>query len=126
MTAVDLVKNWLAEEGFKGFFDEDGDLQFKYQGFNFLVTRDNDDPLFLRVIMPKIYEIDIDLMEVYKALNDINAGYKAVKGYIVGNYVWLSIEMYVDSSPEIVDFFERCLDILIVASKKFYENIQQQ
>lgn len=124
-TTVELVKNWLAEEGYKGIVDEDGNLQFKYQGLNMWVNYDKNDPLFLSILMPRIYDMEEESIKEYKAVNEVNSGIKAVKGYAVDNSVWLGIEMYIDSSPEIADYFERWLDILVASAHKFYDYMNQ-
>ena len=125
MKTSDLVKDWLAREGFRATIDDDGDLQFKYQGFTMWVTPDEKDPLFLRIILPNIYEVNEEnRAAVLEALNKVNCDLKAVKGYVVGENVWLSIEMYIDASPEIEDFIERCLDILLAGHRKFGEEMK--
>lgn len=124
MTTTDLVKEWLANEGYKSTIDEDGDIQFRYQGAWMYTALDKDDPLYLKIIMPQIYELQDDRIKVLETLNDLNARIKAMKGFIVENNVHLCIEMYIDSSPEIEDFFERCLDILVLSARIFHENLR--
>ena len=121
MKTTDLVKDWLSSEGYKCEIDEDGDLKFKYQGATLWVMADAKDPLFLRVSMPYIYEVDGDREKVVNALNVVNADMKVAKGFVLDNgAVWVAVEMYIDASPELEDFFERCLNILIAAREKFY------
>lgn len=124
MTTADLVKDWLASEGYKYTIDNDGDLQFKYQGLPMWVMVDQNDPLFLRVIMPNVYQLENNRAKVLEILNGLNANIKAVKGFLVDENVWLSIEMYIDSSPEVEDFIERCLDILLAGFRKFAEELR--
>ena len=125
MKTTDLVKDWLASEGYKYTTSDEGELIFKYQGYGMVVMADENDPLFLRIIMPNIYEVQNDEVNVLRALNTINAGIKTVKGFIVQDNVWLSIEMYIDSSPEMEDFLERCLDILVASGGKFAEELRK-
>lgn len=42
-------------------------------------------------------------------MNRINLERKSVKAFLVKNSVWLVIEMYIDSTPVIADFFETLL-----------------
>jgi len=124
-STAELVKDWLASEGFRYQIDDDGDVQFKFQGYGMWATVDKNDPLFLRIILPNIYELNGDRGKVLEALNALNAEIKAVKGYLVRENVWVSLEMYVDSSPEVEDFIERCLNILIAAGRKFHEELNK-
>lgn len=121
MTTAELAKNWLNSQGFKCNLDEDGDAFFKYEGANLYVSVDKNDPLFLRIIMPGIYEIDNDRAKVLEAVNKVNTERKAIKALLVGDRVHLAIEMFIDSTPEIDDFFERCCDILIAGRRVFAE-----
>jgi len=61
---------------------------------------------------------------VYKrqACNTICRKYKVAKAYIVNDRLWLAIEIFVDSTPEISDFFERACRILLSA----YDDAQKE
>ena len=89
------------------------------------VTVDKNDPIFLRVIMPNIYDVNDNRDKVMEAINALNAEIKAVKGFVVRDSVWVSIEMFIDSSPEVEDFIERCLNILIAGGRKFHEELNK-
>lgn len=56
MNASDLVENWLREQGFRCERDSDGDLRFRYEGANLFCCKDDDDPRFLRILMPGILQ----------------------------------------------------------------------
>lgn len=123
MNASDLVENWLKEQGFKNERDDDGDLRFKYQGVNLFCCKDDNDQQFLRIIMPGIYQIDGDRTKVLEAINTICSDLKAIKAFIVQDHLWLAIEMFIDSTPDIDDFIERCLDILIAGRQRIAQEI---
>ena len=89
-----------------------------------LVTVDKDDPLFLKVVMPTIYEVEGNREKVLEAINTVNARIKVVKAILIGNNVHLFIEMFVDTTPEIDDFFERCCDILIASRRVFMDELR--
>ena len=77
-------------------------------------TPDDDDTYF-RIILPNIYEAEEEnRYQVLEACNAITRQYKVLKAYLTpkGN-LWLSIEMFVDTTPDIGDFFERCCNILV-------------
>ena len=48
---------------------------------------------------------------------------KVVKAFIRNNIVHLSIEMFIDRTPDLGDFMERCCDLLLHAQKKVYKDI---
>ena len=123
MNASDLVENWLKEQGFKNGRDNDGDLHFKYQGVNLYCENDDDDEQFLRIFMPGIYQIDGDRMKVLEAINTICRNIKAIKAFLVEDHLWLAIEMFIDSTPDIDDFIERCLDILMAGRQHIAQEI---
>lgn len=124
MNICEVVKEWLSNEGYKYEIDQDGDIHFRYQGKNmyFTVSQDQDDKFF-RIIMPNIYQIEDDRVKVLETCNMISRDIKVVKAFEVQGYMWLAIEMFVDSTPEINDYFELCCDILIAAFQRAAQEI---
>lgn len=118
MNASDLLENWLKNQGFKSERDSDGDLLFRYEGLHMLCSKDDNDKQFLRLFMPGIYTVDGDRSKVLEAINTISRDIKAVKAFLVEDKLWVSLEMFIDSTPDIDDFIERCLDIMIAAFKQ--------
>lgn len=119
MTTAELAKSWLNSQGFRCNLDEDGDAFFKYEGANMYVSVDKQDPLFLKIVMPSIYEVENNYVKVLEAVNKVTAQIKVVKALLIQNRVHLVIEMFVDTTPEVDDFFERCCDILIASRREF-------
>lgn len=123
MTTSDLVKNWLSSEGFKYDIDGDGDIHFKYQTHNYFFTVDDNDKLFFRIIMPNIYTVEGNRSRVLEAINTVSRDIKVIKAFLVEDHLWLAIEMFIDSTPELEDFFERCLNILEAGREKIAHEI---
>lgn len=73
--------------------------------------------------MPGIYQIDGDRMKVLEAINTICRNIKAIKAFLVEDHLWLAIEMFIDSTPDIDDFIERCLDILMAGRQHIAQEI---
>lgn len=121
MTTAELAKSWLNSQGFRCNLDDDGDAVFKYQGANMYVSVDKNDPLFLKIVMPGIYDVENDYAKALEAVNKVTTRLKVAKAILVQGHVHLLIEMFVDTTPEVDDFFERCCDILIAARKEFYD-----
>ena len=112
MITTELVKDWLSSEGYRYEIDSDGDVRFKYQGKTYFCTGDTNDEQFFRIIMPGIYQVENNRERVLEAVNTVCRDIKVLKAFLVEDKLWLSIEMFVDSSPEVEDFIERCLNIL--------------
>lgn len=120
---ADLIKNWLSSEGYRYETDADGDIHFKYQGKNMYFITDERDELYFRLMMPYVYEVENNREKVLEACNTICRELKVVKAFLVGDGMFLCIEMFVDSSPEVEDFLQRCCDILLAAYHKGAEEI---
>jgi len=124
MNASNYVENWLKNQGFRSSRDEHGILRFRYQGVDIVCPGDDDDPLFLRLIMPGIYSVNGDREKVLEAISTICCKLKAIKAFLDSDGdLWLSVEMFIDSTPDIDDFIERCLDILVAGRKQCAEEI---
>lgn len=123
MNASDLVENWLKEQGFRSEKDEDGDLRFRYEGVGLFCCKDDDDDRFLRIIMPNIYDVDGDREKVLEAINTICRDIKAIKAFLLNDKLWLSLEMFIDTTPDIDDFIGRCLDILVAGRRRIAQEI---
>jgi len=123
MKTEDLVKEWLKSQGFRYDVDSDGDIHFKYQTHNYFFTVSETDQSFFRLIMPNLYEVEDNREVVLEACNTISRDIKVVKAFLVEDRLWLAIEMFIDTTPELDDFFERCLDILEAARDRIAEEI---
>lgn len=109
---TDLVKEFLASEGYRYQEDSDGDIHVKYEGTNLFFTVDSGDESFFRIIMPNIYQVENNREKVLEAVNTVTRDIKVLKAFLVEDRLWLSIEMFLDASPEIEDFCLRCMAIL--------------
>lgn len=119
---ADLISAWLFNEGYKHEIDQDGDIHFKYQGKN-LYFQPDDDQGYFRILMPNVYNVDGNRMQVLEACNTISRKYKVAKAYISNDRVCMAIEIFVDSTPEVGDFFERACRILLSAYDDIYKEL---
>lgn len=94
-------------------------MHFKYQGRNFVFLTDENDPYYFQVVLPNIYEVDGDRRFVLEAIHTIISEKKALKAYIIDDNVWLAIEMFIDTTPDINNILGRCIDILNIGYNKF-------
>lgn len=115
-----IYESFLRSEGFK-YEKTDFGIAFKYQGYGFIIFDDKNDELYLQLLMPTIYTLNSSSEEVkvLKILNELNNELKAIKACLHGNDVWLHIEMFIDKTPDVRDYFIRLLNILVQGQMKF-------
>ncbi len=117
-----LCLNYLREEGYAPKLTEQNDVIFKAEGKLYIVSTDNKDEQFLRIILPNFYEIENDT-EMNKALrvaNKINRNVKVGKVMIMDdNHVWAFAEQFIDNSPDLDDFFKRTITVIRKAADDF-------
>lgn len=117
--AIEFLEKW----DIKYQIIENDYLVFKYQGGEFFINTTEDDPNFLYLVMPLIYRINNDRIEVLEAMHKITRDRKFIKASLDENNVRLSVEMLMDPSSNI-DFFEemirRCFANLFDSERKFF------
>ncbi len=122
---MQVYKTWLQNNGIK-FEEEVFGLAFKYQGANFIIANNGNDPLYFQMIMPGIYDVQPgEKVKVLEIANSLTREIKCLKVVIQdGGSVWLMTEMFIDSTPELDDFMERLFSILHGGRMKFYAKMQ--
>lgn len=127
-TNLGLYENWLKNNGLIYDFDNDGDLHFKYQMCNFYILNPKTDSQFLHIILPNIWNIESheERINALEVANKLNMGRKALKAFLTDSNVFLSVEMFIDNTPDIEDFMERLLDILIEGRQIFAQEMHQK
>ncbi len=112
MRTIDLVKEYLASEGFKHEQDEYGNIHFSYKGFNLFCVNDEKDSSYLQIMIPNVYDVKENRMKGLEVANQISRDTKILKAILLEDRLWLSIELLLDSTPNISDFFPRCVELL--------------
>ena len=119
-----IYKNWLSENGVK-YEEKDYGLTFKYQGGYFIIGNNSKDSQYFNIVMPGIFDFgdnpDVPRIKVLEALNKINADYKVVKAVCDQEDCWLTTEIFIDSTPDVEDYFERLLNILHQSRMEFFQ-----
>lgn len=123
MRTEELVKEFLSNEGYRFDVDGDGDIHFKYEGVNLYFTVDKDDQNYFRLIMPNIYQLEGNRVKVLEAINTVARDLKVIKAFLVEDRLWLTVELFIDSTPELEDFFPRCMGLLKAGRDKIAEEI---
>lgn len=124
---VDVVKEYLENEGYRPKFDSDGDLEFRVEGLNFLYFANTNDQSFFQLVLPAVFRVtDENRLQALEACNAVARELKVAKaGIVKSDNVWLYFEMLLDSEYEIADIMPRALNILLGARRTFAEHMQK-
>jgi hypothetical protein len=128
--AARLAYEWLSEEGYRPYVDEDGDVSFKAQGYFLYIDADEDSQNYLQLVMPAIKNIDVDsedsILETYCALaacNEMTRDKKIVKAYMSDSgKVSLSCETYIDDTPLVGNYLEKAISFIIRVCEQWRES----
>lgn len=116
---IQLIREHLAEEGFRPTISEHGDIIFKFEGLVYLVECFEDDPAFVRVVLPGIYDVgEDDHTKVLEVCHGAAQSIKAVKA-IVGAKVSLVIESFYASPLHFCEVVVRCCSALKAGMHEF-------
>lgn len=127
MKVSELVAKCLKSQGIVTKKSELG-LNFTYQGWNFLLWNDREDPMLFRLTLPGVFDVtDANFARAIMACNNINWNYKVVKAVLYdyedgkekGASVWMSYEQQIDASPKVDDLVHRAIQSLLSACEAF-------
>ncbi|MBO6026230.1 MAG: YbjN domain-containing protein [Bacteroidales bacterium] len=102
-------------------------VNFEYDGWNFLLWHDADDPLFFRLTLPGILDVtDENYAQALMACNTINWNHKVVKASLYefedkgkhGASVWVCFEQMLEENCAL-EVVERAIGALIEAAERF-------
>lgn len=127
MTAGTLVSRYLKSQGIVPKKSDLG-LNFSQDGWNFLLWKDADDPLFFRLTLPGIFDVkDESFAKAIMACNNVNWNYKVVKavlydyedGHEKGSSVWLCYEKQLDATTNVENLLQQAVETLLSAADAF-------
>ena len=110
-------------------------LNFTFEGWNFLLWNDANDPLFFRLILPGVFDVtDDNFAEAIMACNNVNWNYKVVKAVLYefedehdkGTSVWMCFEQVLDSTPQVEELIPRAVHSLIAAAEAFTKEMLKE
>lgn len=134
MNAKTLVSKYLKAQGVVPKKNDLG-LNFTYEGWNFLLWNDVDDPLFFRLILPGVFDVtDDNFAESIMACNNVNWKYKVVKAVLYefedehdkGASVWMCYEQVLDTTPRVEELMPRAVHSLIAAAEAFTKEMNDE
>ena len=132
LTAKNLTLSWLKTHEVAARNTKVG-VNFTYDGWNFLLWHDADDPMFFRLALPGILDVtDQNYAHALMACNTVNWNYKVVKASLyeydeAGKRqasVWVSFEQMLDegASSEVVS---RAVTALIDVAERIVERLAE-
>lgn len=110
-------------------------LNFTYDGWNFLLWNDADDPLFFRLILPGVFDVtDDNFAKAIMACNKVNWDFKVVKAVLYdfedehdkGAAVWICYEQQLDTEPQLEELIPRAIHSLISATDAFNKEMTEE
>ncbi len=121
-------QDWLADNGFRTQIDDDGDLTFKYQMLNLVIIWSDQDPAFLRILLPVIWSIDneAEAQQVLVACNKVNLQRKVIKTFTTNNNTFMSVELLVQEDFDPSQILERSLEMLLQGYHFFAQEMRGQ
>lgn len=132
--AKSLVVSWLKQNDIKSRNSKVG-VNFVYEGWNFLLWNDADDPMFLRLTLPGILDVtDDNYAAALLACNTLNWNYKVVKASLyeyeeLGKRqasVWVCYEQMLEATAANSDaVVSRAICTLIEAAEQFQTIIER-
>ena len=129
-----MVSKYLKAQGVVPKKNDLG-LNFTYEGWNFLLWNDVDDPLFFRLILPGVFDVtDDNFAESIMACNNVNWKYKVVKAVLYefedehdkGASVWMCYEQVLDTTPRVEELMPRAVHSLIAAAEAFTKEMNDE
>jgi len=126
-SSLNIYEQWLTQNGLIHNIDEDGDLHFKYQMCNFYIINPKQDTQYLQILLPNIWSFDSDEERIMamQVANELNMNRKVLKVFVTQRDTILSAEMLIDQTPDVEDFMERLLDILIQGRQLFFQEMNK-
>ncbi len=134
MMVKTLVSRYLKSLGLSAKKSELG-LNFTYEGWNFLLWNDADDPMFFRLTLPGIFDVkDENFAKAIMACNNINWNYKVVKAVLYdyedgkdkGASVWMCYEQQLDSQTDMGVFLPHAIQSLLSACDAFMKEMNEE
>ncbi|HMV39588.1 T3SS (YopN, CesT) and YbjN peptide-binding chaperone 1 [Plasticicumulans sp.] len=112
----------LAREGFRPKTDEDGDIQFRNQGFTTYIRISEDDLPFLQMFIPSVYTLESGEEDTVAlaVMAELNRQFKLVKVCRLDHSVAVLVEMLLAQPEDLGGSLLRIADVLVVVAHEFH------
>ena len=134
MNVKGQVSKYLKARGIVAAKNELG-RNFTYEGWNFLLWDDAEDPLFFRLVLPGVFDVtDDNFAEAIMACNNVNWNFKVVKAVLYefddgcddGASIWMSFEQSLDSLRKVDDLMPHAMQSLLAAAEAFMKEMTDE
>ncbi|MBQ8958796.1 MAG: hypothetical protein IJ057_09940 [Bacteroidales bacterium] len=134
MTVGGLVSRYLKSQDIVTKKSDLG-LNFNVEGWNFLLWKDADDPMFFRLILPGVFDVsDEHFAKAIMACNNVNWNFKVVKAVLYeyedgkekGASVWLCYEQQLDTEPNMAELLPSAVHGLLAACDAFMKEMNEE
>lgn len=123
-TIKEQLGAYLSQEGLRPEEKPYG-FHFDFENLSYHVFWDADDPRYLSLTLPGIFDVDENNREdALYAANKVNDGIKVVKALVRKDDVWVVAEFLIDQTPDFGDLIPRMMKILKGARLNFYDTIR--
>jgi len=124
-----LYMDYLVEEGYKASSDDDGDIEFKYEGDLYIMFVDEKDTEYFRIQSGCGLDLDTedDKYRALQAASMVNAEYKLGKIFIRLERGVAIVEtgIFLVKPEDFKMFFKRCLGILQGMLSDFFDKLKE-
>ena len=123
-TTKSNLGSYLTSDGLRPE-ETDFGFVFEYQKLTFFIFWDDDDNQYLKIALPRIYNVDDNNREdALAAANEVNIEWKVIKTVVLSDEVWVVAEQLIDKDPNMADLVPRTIQILVSGRESFYEHLE--
>ncbi len=124
---IQVVHDFLHNEGYVPNIDKDGDIVFKYEGGTYLIVLDDDDQEFFRLIFPSFWTLEspAERARAEHAALKVTAQTKVAKVYLTHDNTWAAVELFYTSIEHVIPIFYRSMRALRSIVKSFADEMAQ-
>jgi len=117
---IEMYSEYLASEGYPMEVEQDGYIAFRFEGFGYLLTIDEDDEFF-QIYLPAIWTIESEeeRERAVRAALDAAANIKVAKIIVQKDEVWACLELFCSPPEAFKSVFHRSLYALRAAVEHF-------
>lgn len=122
------ISKFLKSQGYSPEIDPDGDIMFRADGYHHwvVISRVDDDPMFVSLLRLAPYIPDFDPEQAFRASRELNL-YKTAKLEIYDEGAGIKSQMYLKSWEAFADVFYKMMEVIDNVYTDFvyeYENAE--
>lgn len=125
---LQAINEFLIEQGYRPSLDEDGDIKFKSEGKYYVISSNEGDDTFVRLMAPNIWSLDSEIEKEMgiKNANKMTCQFKVAKVFSVNDdtNIYATIELFLPDSQAFISVFERSMNVLNAAVREFSDEMR--